>query len=352
MSNLSDCTDGVILYGAGGKGRSVRDALQALGVRVRAFIDRNAQGAIDGTPVYHPDAAVLREFAASGIPVVVAIFNHVTPPMPIYDTLKDIGFASVHGFMDVCKIIDPGDTYWLTYSSPMVPEPAEVEWLSNRLHDETSRRVLAEVLSARRTGDILLLPEPSPESQYFPSDVPLQKGPIHYVDVGAFEGETICALANNGFVFSRITAIEPDLLNFEKLAATLARHVPCDDVVLLPCGLGNKTEFVAFQGLGQPSSAVGERGNATALVVAFDDAVHCSRVDYIKLDVEGAELLALEGCKNTILLHHPAIAVAVYHKPADLWQIPRFLDELVPDSRFYLRSHGQHGFDLVLYAVP
>lgn len=349
---LHDFANGVILYGAGGKGRAVRNSLQGLGVQVLAFIDQNVREEVDGIRVFQPNAPELHAFATSRIPVVVAVFNHVTPPAPIYVILRAIGFDTIVGFMGLCQLINPGDTYWLSYSHPMVPEAPDASWLEHRLHDESSRQLLADVLAARRAGDILLLPQPTPENQYFPDDVPLPRHPIHFVDVGAFEGETIFALADNGFVFFRITAIEPDLLNFAKLSAAVARYAPCDDMVLLPCGLGQKNEFVSFVASGLPSSACGRAGSATALVVALDEVLLSPRVDYIKLDVEGAEIPALQGCKNIIQRHRPAIAVAVYHAPADLWLIPRLIDSLLPDSRFFLRSHGHNGFDLVLYAVP
>lgn len=352
MVPLHTFSEGVILYGAGGKGRAVLGSLQRLGIQVIAFIDRNGSGAIGNAPVLQPNATELRNFANRGIPVIVTVFNHVTPPEPIYAVLKAIGFSTIVGFMELCQLIDPGDTYWLSYCGPMVPEAADASWLENRLHDDTSRRILAGVLEARRSADILRLSEPTPDDQYFPKDVPLPKGPLHFVDVGAFEGETLFALAANGFVFSRITAFEPDLLNFVKLASALSRNALCDDISLLPCGLSDRTAFVSFQSLGQPSSACGQGGSATALVVALDDVLHGPRVDYIKFDIEGAESQALEGCRNIIRQHRPAMAVAVYHRPSDLWRIPRLVDALLPKSRFFLRSHGHHGFDLVLYVTP
>jgi len=32
--------------------------------------------------------------------------------------------------------------------------------------------------------------------------------------------------------------------------------------------------------------------------------------------------------------------------------LPRMIDDLLPGSRFFLRLHGHHGFDLVLYVIP
>jgi FkbM family methyltransferase len=344
--------DGVILYGAGSKGRAVRESLGRLGIPVLAFIDQHVCTAIDGTAVLQPTAAELRDFARNGTPVIVSVFNAFSPPTTIHAVLQGIGFDTIIGFMELCQLVDPGNTYWLSYCTPMIPEEADASWLENRLHDDTSRRILTGILEARRSGDILLLSEPTPDDQYFPKDVPLPKGPLHFVDVGAFEGETLFALAANGFVFSRITAFEPDLISFAKLASALSQNALCDDISLLPCGLSDKSAFVSFQSLGQPSSACGQGGSATALVVALDDVLHGPRVDYIKFDIEGAEAQALEGCKNIIREHRPAMAVAVYHRPADLWRIPRLVDAFLPQSRFYLRSHGHHGFELVLYVTP
>jgi hypothetical protein len=72
----------------------------------------------------------------------------------------------------------------------------------------------------------------------------------------------------------------------------------------------------------------------------------------MKFDIEGGEAAAVRGASGVIRRSRPALAIAVYHRPDDLWQLPRLVDDLVPGSRFYLRLHGHHGFELVLYVVP
>jgi hypothetical protein len=73
---------------------------------------------------------------------------------------------------------------------------------------------------------------------------------------------------------------------------------------------------------------------------------------YVKLDIEGAEADALQGMANTIRSARPALAVCVYHRPADLWELPYLVDGLMPECRLYLRAHAWNGFELVLYAIP
>jgi hypothetical protein len=72
----------------------------------------------------------------------------------------------------------------------------------------------------------------------------------------------------------------------------------------------------------------------------------------VKLDIEGAEHSALEGMKQTLRRSRPRLALAIYHKPNDLWELPLYVHELLPDSKLYVRQHGFSGFDTVLYALP
>lgn len=88
--------------------------------------------------------------------------------------------------------------------------------------------------------------------------------------------------------------------------------------------------------------------------VALDDyaAAHLQRVDFIKMDIEGAELAALEGAKRTIRSFKPRLAISGYHEPAHLWEIPLKIKELNPG---YVLSFGHHSpvqWESVFYAAP
>ena len=69
------------------------------------------------------------------------------------------------------------------------------------------------------------------------------------------------------------------------------------------------------------------------------------------MDIEGAELAALKGGEKIIRSCKPKLAIAVYHKRTDIWDIPKLLLKYNPDYRFYLRVYSFTGNDAILYAI-
>ena len=107
-----------------------------------------------------------------------------------------------------------------------------------------------------------------------------------------------------------------------------------------------------------PGSAVTAETGAGSLkcsTLAIDDFVEArqlGRVDFIKMDIEGAEVPALKGARTTLQRFAPKLAVSVYHKPDDLRTIPELLSGLDVGYEFYLDHHSIHAWETVLYCKP
>lgn len=69
------------------------------------------------------------------------------------------------------------------------------------------------------------------------------------------------------------------------------------------------------------------------------------------MDIEGSELEALKGAQELIKRNQPKLAICIYHKAEDYFQIPLYLHTLVPAYRFYVRHHFYGATETVLYAV-
>jgi hypothetical protein len=70
------------------------------------------------------------------------------------------------------------------------------------------------------------------------------------------------------------------------------------------------------------------------------------------MDIEGAELDALEGASDVIKNQSPILAVSVYHQIDHLWRIFSLINNIKKGYAFFFRSHAAGGWDYTLYAVP
>lgn len=76
------------------------------------------------------------------------------------------------------------------------------------------------------------------------------------------------------------------------------------------------------------------------------------RVDFLKVDVEGADVGVLEGAAQTLREHRPRLALACYHKPDDLVRFPELVESLGLAYRWYLQCSTMTHVDTVLFGVP
>ena len=69
------------------------------------------------------------------------------------------------------------------------------------------------------------------------------------------------------------------------------------------------------------------------------------------MDIEGAELKALKGAQHIIKTQRPKLAICLYHNPEDLWEIPNYIKQIVPEYKIYFRQHMELECESVCYVV-
>ena len=69
------------------------------------------------------------------------------------------------------------------------------------------------------------------------------------------------------------------------------------------------------------------------------------------MDIEGAEIAALKGAEAALRRFRPKLAISVYHRLSDFWQIPRYLESLGLGYKFHLRHFTTHVEETVLFAT-
>ena len=138
----------------------------------------------------------------------------------------------------------------------------------------------------------------------------------------------------------------------------LLKGMNCTQIV--PFGVWDKKDKLSFIVSG-PASRVNGISNLKPNVtkeietITMDEAkkmLQIDKVDFIKMDIEGAEMYALCGARNLILEDRPQLAISIYHSSDDFVNIPLYLKELLKDYSFYLGHYAMNQHETVLYCIP
>jgi len=172
-------------------------------------------------------------------------------------------------------------------------------------------------------------------------------------DIGAYVGDTALWFSKAVGPQGKVYAFEPEPSNFAKLKANLERNKLTN---VIPGHLALSEDDGEMKiASGGSSSTITQTGTGTSVKVTtidrFLEANKLPRVDFIKMDVEGYELKVLAGAKETIKTFKPSLALSAYHRGDDLIKLPKFLLELNPNYKFYLRHCSASWAETVLYAT-
>ena len=337
------------VYGAGRMGRELLAHFRAQGIEPKTFIDRAAArlSAIDGVPVLAPDDDAID---AGGGEAVVALHSPGVDIARVVADLRRAGFADVRTLWDECERSGwrPRSPFWLEPHFDWAAHEDPIARARALLADETSRRVFDEQLALRRGGDYAALGAPNPEDQYAPRDLARWRDPMRLVDCGAYDGDTLRALDSHGYALEAFIALEPDPDNYARLIQAWGHDARGR---LVAAGAWSSAGTLSFQAGEGGAAHLDENGETTIPVVTLDALCVDFRPTLIKMDIEGAESAALDGATRTLARDRPDLAISVYHRVSDLWNIAIAIDDRKLGYRHFLRSHAHNGFDTVLYAV-
>jgi FkbM family methyltransferase len=352
----------IVLYGAGNLGRKTLAGLRQVGVVPLAFADGNPSlwgKRVDGLPVLPPEEAAHAYGASAVFVVTVWSPGNDRRFTTVKEGLTALGCTCVVWFVSL---------FW-KYSEIFLPHyrinlPHRISDAAPGLRhvyefwaDDTSRREFLSQLEwlVSLEGGLNELPPAAPPPTYLPNDL-FRLGPDDtFVDCGAYDGDTIRSfLAQHPTGFRSVLAFEPDPGTFDVLVRQigLLPSLLRDRIILRRAALGSRSGLVRFEAQGSVGSAIRETGDVEVECVVLDDVLSEFQPTYIKMDIEGSEMDALRGSRQTIERCAPLMAVCVYHLQEHLWEIPLFVQSLSERYCHFLRRYVDEFGDLVFYAVP
>lgn len=237
------------------------------------------------------------------------------------------------------------------------------------LEDEKSRRTWKAVMlfKAKR--------KPIPKKLYSTNDEYFVKGIIEiddnevFIDGGAYIGDSTQQLIDiarrKRKRIGKIVLFEPNPANVKIIKKLFNKN----NIKLIERGLyDSETELkfeLADENLNENTRIIEgnkedlstifhsleQRAYITLPVTTLDSQEECRDATFIKLCIEGSEMKALAGAKETILRNKPKLAICIYHNNDNMVRIIEYVHSLVPEYKLYVRHHTFEMDQTVLYAI-
>lgn len=329
-----------VIFGAGDCGHKIYNLLNDCGVKVSCFCDNKRGGNTDRTTGLKIISPKELHDIVGDLAILVCVGDE-NAYRSICQQLLSLGFdkAQIHIMNEYF--------YWQTgeYFAENIEKYRKAYQI---MDDELSKRVYLEKMKkVFLLSDISDIVSPCAEG-YFDKKVILTDNEM-FIDCGGFDGDS-----SRRFIeqcdgkYRDIIIFEPEICK----KAAIEKNMGDNRYELYPLGVWSKNTKLYFNAMGTVSSHVSEdEGEYMIEVIALDEIVYDKKPTYIKMDIEGAEQEALKGCRRIIQTYKPKLAICIYHRPDDMFEIPAMIKEMNPEYKLYVRQYANAWYDTVLYAV-
>ena len=249
--------------------------------------------------------------------------------------------------------------YWNAFKYKVYLRPQSREFFKtneNRINsvadllaDSESKKTYLAIIDFRCTGNKKNVPYHGEENQYFINDFFKYGKEEVLIDCGAYTGDTVESfLKLPDMEYKKIISFEPDAENYKILSKKFEAN---SKIEIINAGVFDRDGKISFSETGDSISCIQENGKSSINIRSIDSVCSKDAATLIKMDIEGAELPALKGAKETILRCKPKLAICIYHSDQDMLSIAEYIHSIVPEYKLYVRQHHRDYFmETVLYA--
>ncbi len=311
---------------------------------IYAFSDNNQElwgGTYEGVPVVSPEK--LKEIKNSFVIIT----------------------ASSHHYLSIKKQLDDIEIPCITYMEyVLIHHYDELEQVYyTLLEDEFSKKTYISILMAYLTGDMAYFKEVFVGHQYF--EIPEFCIPSReevFVDCGAYTGDTLeCYINRKSGIFKKIYCFEPTetikrALEIRKERLLKEWALKKDQIIIEKKVVTSKNGMKYFmdyitEKTSNRSMEEQFMGNHPVTAISLDEyfTEKEEKPTFIKADIEGEELEMLKGAVKIITNGKPLLAICLYHKIDDFYEIPILLKQFHSEYKMSIRHHMPNTYESVLY---
>ena len=272
-------------------------------------------------------------------------------PVTALDSLKNKGFDNVITYLDFVKYsgLNLDIKFIKQANEDLQKNIYKYEKVYNLIKEKKSQDIFRDILNFRKNLNIQYMQnyKVDEKGQYFEDFLDFQENEV-FIDAGGYDGTTSLQFIKHCPRYKSIYIFEPSTQNLILAKQKLSNY---KNVYFFQQGLSNKKDILHFDADAGSASAISKKGTVTIEVDALDNIVK-ERVTFIKMDIEGAENLAISGMKEHIKRDYPKLAISVYHRPDDLWKIPEQIYAIRDDYDVYIRHYTEGTDETVMFFIP
>jgi len=237
---------------------------------------------------------------------------------------------------------------FLNNTDSILVEREAYENVFSLLTDEQSKVEFEALLNFRLNRDIQFQKDFRfrINEQYFEDFVILPQKAT-FVDGGGFDGATTSEFVQKHRDYNSVYYFEP---TESSMIASKNKLRVNNNINFFQKGLWSQATTLHFDTSLGSANKIANTGSVSIETVSIDEVVD-GKVDFIKLDIEGAEIEAINGAIATIKKFKPKMAVCIYHNQSDFIEIPKLALKLNPGYKIYVRHYTQGVFETVMYFV-
>lgn len=337
--------EGCYVWGSGKLGKFCLEQLTKNGIAFKGFVDNN-QSNWDDELIFSPERV-----KKSDVVIVASIYYP-----QIIKQLKKLGNNMCLYYEEFAYIMDGFENYYPTFDGIFDEfEKNKKAYLDifNVLNDSVSKEVYENILRFRMTLNHCYTNRALEISliygmQDFDKEVVRNfNEDTCFYDVGGYDGQSTLDFISQVRSYNKIFFFEPD---GEILSAAKERLKKYSNIEFIQAVVGNDTMEVSYDAKGGGAGCVSDTGQEMVRMICLDDFIQSSDC-YVKLDVEGFEFRAMQGCKTAIEKYKPMLSVSLYHKPGDIHILINQILSWNPSYKIYIRHYTETYADTRAYFI-
>lgn len=351
----------ICIWGGANAGISTKEELLQVrpDVKVVAFIDSSKTGNIDGIKIYKPE----------DFPNIKDNIDYMLITTRSDCTVID-AFLFYYGFSNKFKRISP----YLLKKYQFIP--SKVSKVLEILDSNKDKKLYKDLIEARITNDTKKIKKYVLKEHNITSDRKRTiKHYTSYINYDAIETVLEGGMFNglNTIIFKKLFKNLKKVYAFEliydKVKNKSISHIISEmqnskELEIIPLALWDKKEKLTFtenlsapysSGINPPLNRNSSEQEFLVNAISIDEYVkenNVPKIDFIKMDIEGAETQALIGAKETLIQFRPQLAISIYHSNNDLQDIPIYLSNILKDYVFKIGQYSPDNDETILYAIP